>query len=127
MVSRYLRQGLCFTANSVYTTDIYNLSNAFVWNKYTKDPEGTQLKHLTQATPYYTKQRHLGLEIKVSEADSHRTFEPEGYRVAIHNPCDVVHESQLRLNINFNKDLLLLVTPHMKTVDETVSAMSPKE
>lgn len=93
------------------------------FTKNSKESYMTELKPILFA--FATTNKDLGLEITVEREDGQP--ENDGYRIAIHNPSEVIDESYFHTKINFQQPSLILVTPEMVTFDESFAAMSPKE
>lgn len=105
------------TSNMILTSMFFKRYQCFTFNSF---------KYLL-SRPFHTTHKNLGLEIKLLEAGSNRTFQHHGHKVAIHHPFDLAHERSFRMKMNFNQPLLVLVTPHLTMVDQSVAKMSPQE
>lgn len=84
-----------------------------------------------ESFPYHTPRKDLGLDLQVFEGSTkyvvNRQYYNYGFKVFIHSPYEFPDENLKYFTISLNQSYTLLITPQLRSIDDSLINMSPDE
>jgi hypothetical protein len=136
------KKGSCAVSNLVHTNELFDFEFASDNLKYIVYLEAFDMivdreteRYSETKMPFHTRHKDLGVEMHLFEGkmmpgvENYREvfkLENVGFLLALHSPYELPDHTNQYYTVSPNQSYLILVTPQLKTIDDTLLNVSPK-
>jgi hypothetical protein len=138
------KKGLCATSNLISAFKLFDRNVISDRIFYARGSEAFQLKFdqdieeydSLEKIPFHTRHKDLGVEMHLFEGKSapgfenyedFYKFENLGFLLTVHGPDELPDHTHHYYTVSPKQSYLVLITPQLKTIDDSLVSLSPEE